>query len=261
MLTFDLNDRVILLTGALGAISEFIVRRLTQAGATVVCTDIASEAEAWQKLDSWGVPAALTPYARLDVTNEPCVEQVVADMIKEHGSIDTCLGHAGGCGMHPFATTASDEYERIFRFNYFGQVNLTRAVTRHWREEQHPGHMIYTSSLVGSIPWPDLAAYNSAKAAVEMFAKTMALEHASMGIRFNVIAPGHVAAGSSLKVYEEDPAYRRMTDAIIPLKRLVRPEGIADTFLWLCSPLASEINGQVIHVDLGSSLPKLGGGE
>ncbi len=259
MVSIDLNGQNILLTGALGAIAEFVVRRLTEAGATVWCTDVAAPEAARQTLDGWGIPEAQSPYAKMDVTDAAAVDRVVAGLIDAHGPVDVCLGHAGGCGMHPFATTEPAEYERIFRFNYFGQVNLTRAVTRHWRDGDRAGHMIYTSSLVGSIPWPDLAAYNSAKAALEMFAKTMALEHADRGIRFNVVAPGHVAAGSALKVYQEDPAYRRMTDRVIPLKRLVRPEGIADALLFLCSPLAGEVNGQVIHVDLGTSIPKLGG--
>ena len=92
-----------------------------------------------------------------------------------------------------------------------------------------------------------------------MFAKTLALENAERGIRFNLIAPGHVAAGSCLKVYETDEAYRKMANSVIPLKRLVRPEALADTYVWLCSSMASEINGQVIKVDLGASIPKVGG--
>ena len=259
MVSIDLTDRRILLTGALGAIAEFVVRRLTEAGATVWCTDLAQPDPARRQLDAWGIPAARSPYLRMDVTDAAEVTARVDELVAKEGPIDCCLGHAGGCGMHPFGSTDAAEFERIFYFNYFGQVNLTRAVTHHWRERNHAGHMIFTSSICGSLPWPDLAAYNSAKAALEMFSRCMALEHAQFGVRFNVVAPGHVAAGSSLKVYQTDPNYRAMTDRVIPLKRLVRPEAIADAFLWLCSSLASDVNGQVIHVDLGTTLPKLGG--
>jgi NAD(P)-dependent dehydrogenase (short-subunit alcohol dehydrogenase family) len=67
-----------------------------------------------------------------------------------------------------------------------------------------------------------------------------------------------VAAGSPLKIYREDESYRKMVDRVVPLNRLVRPEAIADAFLWLCSSMAEDVNGQVIKVDLGMSIPKVG---
>lgn len=259
MIKIDLKDKNILLTGALGAISEFVIRRLIEAGALVYCTDILDVNTAREQLESWGINEAQSPYRAMDVTDPKSVEEGIQAIVGSIGAIDICLGHAGGCGMHPFIATSAEEYERIFRLNYFGQVHLTRSVLKHWLDTQIPGHMIYTSSLVAEVPWPDLTAYNSAKAAIQMFAKTLALENARHDIRFNVIAPGHVAAGSSLKVYNEDESYRQMTNTVIPLKRLVRPEAIADAFLWLCSTLADDVNGQVIKVDLGASIPKVGG--
>lgn len=258
MTTIDLTGRNILITGACGAIAQYIVQRLSSAGATLLLTDVLDRAKAEDIFSGWKL-ASRVLYRTMDVTNHSQVESVVDQLSSETGGIETFLGHAGGCAMHPFAKTDPTEYDRIFQLNYFGQVNIARALLRCWTASRVAGHGIFTSSLVGSLPWINLSAYCPAKAALQMLARCLALEYAEHGIRFNVIAPGHVAAGSSLNVYETDPEYRRMVDKVIPLGRLVRPEAIADVLLWLCSPLADDVNGQVIGVDLGAAIPKVGG--
>ena len=84
-------------------------------------------------------------------------------------------------------------------------------------------------------------------------ARCMALEYAETGIRVNVVSPGNVAAGSSLKVFDEDPAYREFV-LRVSLGRRNSPESIADAFVFLCSPLANEINGQILSPDYGAGI-------
>jgi NAD(P)-dependent dehydrogenase (short-subunit alcohol dehydrogenase family) len=81
----------------------------------------------------------------------------------------------------------------------------------------------------------------------------MALEFAPARIRVNVVSPGNVAAGSSLKVFEEDPAYREFV-LRVSLGKRNSPESIADALLFLCSPLAAEINGQILSADYGGGI-------
>lgn len=244
------------MTGALGSIALVTCARMAEAGARLFLTDIKSPEEAQEILRSVDRLKSF-PYRKMDVTRESEVRSAVAAAFAEYPWIDCCLGLAGGCGMHPFASTSSDEFFDIFQFNYLGQVHVTRAVLEAWVKAGTKGHMIYASSWVATNPWPDLSAYVSAKAALDAFAKCMALEYAHYDIRFNSVSPGHVAAGSSLKVYETDKQYRDAVDRVIPLGRLVKVEAVADAFTWLASPLASDINGQVIRIDLGASIPKL----
>lgn len=258
MIALDLSSRTILITGALGAIAEFINRRLLEGGARLILTDVVPEPTAQLRLEAMALPTNRWLYRQMDVTDPDMVSRATAAMFSELPTIDVLLGHAGGCALHPFASTSADEFERIVQFNFLGQIHVTRAVLREWVQRKTGGHIIYTSSLVGSLPWVDLTAYTASKAALEMFARCLALEHAACGIRCNCVAPGHVAAGSSLKVYEADPVYRRMVDRVIPLGRLIRPEAIADVFAWLCSPMADDVNGQVIRIDGGASIPKVG---
>jgi len=253
MINIDLSGKSILLTGAMGAIAEPMVRKLTAAGATLVLVDIKPGEAARQTLGEWQIPPSSYLYFSTDITDSAALGHVVTESFRRFPALDTVLGHAGGCGLHPFATTSEADYDRIFRFNYFAQVNLTRAVFAQWIERKIPGHLIFTSSYVARTPHTQIPSYASAKAALENFARCMALEYAHTGIRVNVVSPGNVAAGSSLKVFDEDPAYREFV-LRVSLGRRNSPESIADAFVFLCSPLANEINGQILSPDYGAGI-------
>jgi NAD(P)-dependent dehydrogenase (short-subunit alcohol dehydrogenase family) len=253
MINIDLSTKSILITGAMGAIAQSMVQKLAAAGATLVLLDIKTEEAAKQTLQNWQIPSSSYVYFSTDITDSTALSRVVAESFKRFPALDTVLGHAGGCGLHPFATTSEADYERIFHFNYFAQVNLTRGVFAYWVEHKIPGHLIFTSSYVARTPHTQISSYASAKAALENFARSMALEYAHTGIRVNVVSPGNVAAGSSLKVFDEDPAYRDFV-LRVSLGRRNSPESIADTFVFLCSPLAREINGQILSPDYGAGI-------
>jgi len=253
MISIDLSGKAILITGALGAIAEHMVRRLAESGATLVLTDLKPEEQALATLSDWKIPASSYLYFPADITNSSQVGSVVRAAFEKFPGMDTVIGHAGGCGLHPFATTSEADYDRIFRFNYFAQTYLARCVLARWTESKIAGHLIFTSSYVARMPHTLIPSYSSAKAALENFARSLALEYALTGIRVNVVSPGNVAAGSSLKVFDEDPAYREFV-LRVSLGRRNTPQSIADAFVFLCSPLAAEINGQVLSPDYGAGI-------
>jgi NAD(P)-dependent dehydrogenase (short-subunit alcohol dehydrogenase family) len=253
MISIDLSGKTILITGALGAIAEHVVRRLVESGARLVLTDIKANEEAKRIFGDWRISPSSYLYVAADITDSNQMEAVVNTAFEKFPGMDTVIGHAGGCGLHPFASTSEVEYERIFRFNYFAQTYLARSVLARWMQSNIPGHLIFTSSYVARMPHSQISAYASAKAALENFARSLALEYALTGIRVNVVSPGNVAAGSSLKVFEEDPAYRDFV-LRVSLGRRNSPESIADAFVFLCSPLANEINGQILSPDYGGGI-------
>jgi len=251
MITIDLSRKTILITGALGAIAEHVVRKLAMAGATLILVDIKSEETARETLNHWQISDSTHIYFSADITDPGAMDRLVQKSFDSFPNLDTVLGHAGGCRLHPFAITSEEEYERIFRFNYFAQTYLARAVLSQWTQRKIPGHMIFTSSYVARVPHTQLPSYASAKAALENFAKCLALEYAPAGIRVNTISPGNVAAGSSVKNFDESLAYREFVRRVSPMGNRNSPEAIGDAFAFLCSPLANEINGQVLSVDFG----------
>jgi NAD(P)-dependent dehydrogenase (short-subunit alcohol dehydrogenase family) len=253
VISIELSGKTILITGAMGAIAEHMVKRLAAAGATLVLLDLKAPDEALSTLKEWRIPAESFVYHSLDITESARLSRMVDAAFERFPSMDTALGHAGGCGLHPFATTAEAEFESIFRFNFFAQTYLARAVFAQWVARKISGHLIFTSSYVARVPHTLISSYASAKAALENFARCMALEYASTGIRVNVVSPGNVAAGSSLKVFDEDPAYREFV-LRVSLGKRNSPESIADALVFLCSPLAAEISGQILSADYGSGI-------
>ena len=253
MISIDLSGKTILLTGALGSIAEHVVRRLAASGANLVLTDIKAEDEAKRLLDVWQIPSSAYFYRSADITDSAQLNSVVDAAFERFPGMDTVIGHAGGCGLHPFASTSEQEFARIFEFNFFAQTYLARSVLAQWVRRNIAGHLIFTSSYVARMPHSQISSYASAKAALENLARSLALEYAATGIRVNVVSPGNVAAGSSLKVFEEDPAYREFV-LRVSLGRRNSPESVANTFVFLCSSLASEINGQILSPDYGGGI-------
>lgn len=256
MSSFTLSDKTILITGGLGAIAEFVLKSLHAAGATLVVTDRLPEAEAFPILTAWGLLDV--SYIPMDVTTPASVKAGVDAAFSEYPGINIALGHAGGTGIFPFETCERERFDQLVTFNFLSQTWFAREVLRHWRAREMPGHLIFTSSYVSRIPMAGISAYTASKAALEMFAKNLALEYAPHGIRVNCVAPGNVAAGSSLTGYDSDPVYRAWVERISPLGIRNSPQAIANAFLYLCSHLADEIDGHILQVDAGVGLPKLG---
>ncbi len=231
-----------------------MVRKLVEAGATLILVDIKPEKAARQILDEWKIPS---PVVHLFLNRHYGFRgtdpRSRANPSTASPPLIQCSAMQAVAGCIPFATTSEADYDRIFRFNYFAQVNLARAVFAQWIERKIAGHLIFTSSYVARMPHTQIPSYASAKAALESFARCMALEYAHTGIRVNVVSPGNVAAGSSLKVFDEDPAYREFV-LRVSLGRRNTPESIADAFVFLCSPLANEINGQILSPDYGAGI-------
>jgi NAD(P)-dependent dehydrogenase (short-subunit alcohol dehydrogenase family) len=254
-MSVDLSDKTILPTGGLGAIAEYMLKAFDRAGATLVVTDRIPQTKARETLAKWSVRA---DYFELDVTDQDAVAHTVDAAFARHPGINVALGHAGGTGVFSFETCTPENFDAIVQFNFTAQTYFARAVLAQWLRRACAGHLIFTSSYVAQIPMEGISAYVSAKAALEMFAKNLALEYAKHRIRVNCISPGNVAAGSSKIVYDNDAVYRAWVDRISPLGKRNSPESIANAFLYLCSPLADEVDGFTLRVDAGVGLPKLG---
>jgi NAD(P)-dependent dehydrogenase (short-subunit alcohol dehydrogenase family) len=105
MISIDLSGKRILITGAMGAIAEHMVRRLAASGATLVLTDIKGESRGAAdagRLADYGFLLSL--YVAADITDSSQVNRVVNTAFDKFSGMDTVIGHAGGCGLHPFAT-------------------------------------------------------------------------------------------------------------------------------------------------------------
>jgi NAD(P)-dependent dehydrogenase (short-subunit alcohol dehydrogenase family) len=161
-------------------------------------------------------------------------------------------------GLQPCcATRASsvlDEFDALVNVNIKGAYVAARQASRRWLSEGLAGHLVFTTSWVHQVPWPEIGPYTASKAAVVQLMRSFARELAASSIRANAMAPGIVGAGMAKHQWDTDPDYRLRAERAVPIGELQSPQSVADAFLFLCSDLASYMTGAVLTVDGGASL-------
>jgi 3-oxoacyl-[acyl-carrier protein] reductase len=194
----------------------------------------------------------------VDVTDSDAVKKFVAAVAERLGGVDICVANAGGPPAKNFLSITTEEWNKAVATNFLSVVHLAREVIPHMQRKRW-GRLITITSTSVRQPVPDLVLSNSVRPAVVGLVKSLAGEFGKDGILVNNVAPGYteterlselskvraLAAGVS----EEEIKNRWTAD--IPLRRLGKPEEIADAIVWLASERASYITGQTILVDGG----------
>lgn len=249
----DLNGRVALVTGAAGAIGRAIARRLSDSGASVVVADINREsAEAYAAT----LPGAMA--AVIDISSRDSAEAGVAETIARHGRIDILVNNAG---VNSFVHRVNidsfplEEWERITRIDLDGLYLMSHAALQPMVKQGEGGRIINIASVVGLAAMRLQSPFVAAKAGIIHMTRSMALELGPQGILTNAIAPGSIMTeGTRSLFYGADGKFAGRTAEFmqhLPLGRPGTPEEIAEAVLFLSSPGAGYINGQVLAVDGG----------
>jgi len=248
----SLEGQVAIVTGAGRGIGRAIAVGLARAGADVaLASRTVPELEAVaEEARAFGLRALAVP---TDVTDEPAVRRLVETTVAELGRLDVMVNNAGVAPFTaPFLETRPDGFEKYFRANFDSVVYGTRAAGEVLLG-QGTGCVLNIASIDGYMAEIGLAYYNAAKAAVISLTKTTALEWASLGVRVNAIAPGWI--DTQMNAAERaDPDAERAILSQIPMGRWGRPEEIGAAAVFLCSPAASFITGEVLVVDGGQTV-------
>jgi 3-oxoacyl-[acyl-carrier protein] reductase len=167
------------------------------------------------------------------------------------GGIDVLINNASGYG---FADIDAD-WEANFRVDLMAPVRASRAALR-WLEQSEHASIVHTSSISALHPRPTGPSYAAMKAALSQYTTSQALALAPRRIRVNAIAPGSIEFSGGVwdRVKHEQPDHYAATLAKIPFGRYGRVEEVANTALFLASPLANWITGQILCIDGGQSL-------
>ncbi len=249
----DLNGRVAFVTGAAGAIGSAIARRLADNGAAVVIADI--DLEGAERVAA-ALPDAIA--CRADIRSAASAEAAVAACIERFGRIDILVNNAGVNTLaHRVNIDAfpPEEWDRITGIDLDGLYTMSRAALAPMLASGRGGSIVNIASVVGLAAMRLQSAFVAAKAGIVHLTRSMALELAPQGVLTNAIAPGSIKTELTARLfYGEDGKFAGRTAefmAHVPLGRPGQPDEIAEAALFLSSPGAGYINGQVLAVDGG----------
>jgi NAD(P)-dependent dehydrogenase (short-subunit alcohol dehydrogenase family) len=202
-----------------------------------------------QELRSLGVEAE---FVRADVRHEDDVRNLVDQTVARFGRLDVAVNNAGTEGKPgPVTEQTAESYAATFDTNVLG-VLLSMKHELRVMQAQGAGSIVNLSSTMGHRGAANASLYTASKHAVEGLTKSAALEGAAFGVRVNAVAPGPIET-AMLDRFTGNADRRAGLVAGVPLKRVGRPEEIADAIVFAASAKASFVTGQIIAVNGGKT--------
>ncbi|WP_336741471.1 glucose 1-dehydrogenase [Aureimonas altamirensis] len=248
--TYNFNGKVALVTGGNSGMGLATSRAFARAGAAVTVAGLNQESldSAVEEIRSAGGKAI---GVHCDVADEAQVAAMVERTVAEFGRLDMAFNNAGI--QIPDSDTAdqpAEDYDRISGINQRGVWACMKHELIHMRE-QGSGAIVNCSSIGGVVGRAGIAAYHGTKHGVIGLTKSVALEYAERGIRINAVCPGTIDTPMVSDML--DKGMLKMDDLLrdLPMKRIGKPEEIADAVLWLCSSGSTFVTGHALLVDGG----------
>ncbi len=242
----QLDQEIVLVTGASRGIGREVAMRLGGLGATVIGT-ATSESGAGAISEAFASASVRGAGMVLEVTDQSSIDGLIKSVEGEYGRISVLVNNAGITRDNLLMRMKDEEWEAIMTTNLGSVFRLSRACLRSMMKARH-GRIISIASVVGVMGNPGQTNYAAAKAGVIGFSKSLAREVGSRGITVNVVAPGFIDTDMTRALAEEQ------RDALverIPLQRLGTTTDIADAVAFLASPMAAYITGETLHVNGG----------
>ena len=243
---FTLAGQVAVVTGAGAGIGRAIAETFAAAGAAVMVSDLNADtaAEVAQGINNRGGRAATQA---CDVTKEDDLGALVRETVRHFGKLTTLVSNAGGGGPKPFEMPMAD-FRRAYELNVFALFRLAQLAVPEMEKAGY-GAILAITSMSAENKNKRMAAYASSKAATSHLVRNIAFDLGPKAIRVNGIAPGATLT-DALKSVLNDEIEAQML-AHTPINRLGLPQDMANAALFLCSPAAAWISGQILTVSGG----------
>jgi NAD(P)-dependent dehydrogenase (short-subunit alcohol dehydrogenase family) len=248
----NLQDKVVLITGAGSGIGQAMAVAFCSAGARIAACDIRQErvAETVAKVKEMGGVASGHV---ADVADAEQVARVVSDVLKEHGTVDVLCNNAGVGVWTSLEQTTPESWDRVVAVNARSMFLFVRELVPTLKANRQ-GAIVNTASVHSFQSWADCCAYAASKGAVLAMTRSMAMELIPFGIRVNAIAPGTIDT-RMVRDGLNDPVHPEREleteGKTIPIGRLGRPEEVARAAVFLASPSASFCVGACLEIDGG----------
>ncbi|EAW19139.1 putative short chain dehydrogenase/oxidoreductase [Aspergillus fischeri NRRL 181] len=253
---FDLADRVYAVTGGGRGLGLAMAEALMEAGAKVYCLDRLEkphpefETAKGQAEKEYG---GALEYRRIDVRNEPEVNDVFAEIASRDQRLDGLIAAAGINHLQSALEHSQSALNEVMQINYNGVFNSATAAARQMFNYQQKGSILLVASMSGLIANKGMTSpvYNSSKAAVIQLARSLAMEWGRRGIRVNSLCPGHILTPMVEQVFEQNPAAKATWEAENMLGRLACPEEFRGAALFALSDASSFMTGSTMIIDGG----------
>lgn len=237
-----------LVTGVNREIGAAIARQLCHAG----CHVVGAYYGEWERVQTLVDTLARDGYTlhtiSADLRSVSENQRLVAETAAILGGIDIFVANAGVTVFGPITSMSESDWDTVFDLNVKGTYFGTQAVVSHMLNQGHGGRIVFSSSVTGITAMSGGSVYGTSKAALRHMAANLGIELGRHGITVNAIAIGATLNDRNL---QDDPDYAQTWQHLSPVGRVGYPQDVANTVLYLCSPLADLVNGQTIVIDGG----------
>lgn len=248
----DFDKQVVTIAGGAMGIGRGTARAFAQRGASVAVFDI-KEPEGKKCVEELRASGTRAEFYLCNITLRVEVEKAVQSVLKDFGQIDVLVNVAGGSHLKPVWELTEEDWDAQINLNLKSAFLCCRAVIPHMMARR-AGNIVNLSSGQGATPAPQRAPYSAAKAGIIGLTRSVAAELARYGIRVNAVAPGATNTERARAFFKNEEE-REQQAKTIPLGRFSEPEDIANAVVFLASPLARQMTGQVLFVNGGNFMP------
>lgn len=259
----ELKNKSVIVTGGGSNIGRAIVLAFAGEGAHITVGDIDTQQAEKTAEFATKLGAASVQVVKTDVTNLEQVQAMFKAATDKLGRVDVLVNNVGWDNLMFFTQTTPDFWRKVIDINYVGVLNCTKTALD-LMVKQNGGAIVSISSDASRQGEPREAVYGGVKAAVNSFMKTIAKENGRYGIRCNVVCPGVTipatsdeVGGNSMWTNAESmftPEQLEKVAKALPLRKVGRPQDIANAVVFLASGKAGHVTGQVLSVSGGYSM-------
>ncbi len=250
MTIFDktmLSGQCALVTGGTRGIGKAICIALAEAGCDVAFTGRGSAETATDTISAIEALGRKAVYYTCDVSDYTATEQTVSQMVKDFGKLDILVNNAGVTKDMLLPQMSEGDFDAVVDVNLKGAFHMMRHGSRQMMRKR-TGRIVNISSVAGLMGNGGQVNYAAAKAGLIGMTKSAAKELAGRGITVNAVAPGLVETDMTADLPDD-----KLLEAV-PLHRMAKPEEVAALVVFLCSPAAGYITGEVLRVDGGLAM-------